>query len=52
MPVEDFHEAIGFARMINVMRAITALAAIKTPPIINRADAKRAPLRSAIRLRV
>ena len=52
MPIEDFHVAVGFTRMINVMRAITALAAIETPTIVNRADAKNAPLRSAICLRV
>ena len=52
MPIEDFHVAVGFARMVDVMRAITALAAIETPTVINRTDAKPAPLRSAIRFRV
>lgn len=46
--VENLHEGAGFAAMINVMRAITAAAAVKTPAIIDGADAQPAPTRPAI----
>lgn len=46
--VENLHEGAGFARMINVMRAITAAAAVKTPAIIDGADAQPPPPRPAI----
>ena len=51
--VEDFHVAVGFARVIHVMRAVAAATPVKTPLPINRADAQDAPPpRPAIRFRL
>ncbi len=38
--VEDFHESVWFARVIYVMRAVAAAAAIQAPAIINLTDAQ------------
>ncbi len=38
--------------MVNVMGPIPAFAAVETPTIVDGADAKPAPLRSAVGLRV
>ena len=40
MTVEDFHESVWFARVIYVMRAVAAAAAIQAPAIINLTDAQ------------
>ncbi len=50
--VENLHEGAWFAGMINIVRAITAAAAIKTPAIIDGADAQPAAPRPAISLGV
>jgi len=52
VPIEDLQVTVRLAGMVNVMRPIPAFATIETPTIVYGADAKPAPLRSAIRLRV
>ena len=52
VPVENFHEAVGRARMIDVVRAVAATAAVKAPLRIDGADAQHAPVRSTLRFRV
>lgn len=37
--VENFHVAVRFAGMVDVVRAVPTFAPIKTPAVINRADA-------------
>ena len=48
--VENLHEGAGFAAMIDVVRAISASAPIKTPAIVNCADPQFSPLSPAIGL--
>ena len=40
MIVENLHEGIGLAGVIDVMRTVAAAAAIKTPAVIQRADSQ------------
>lgn len=37
--VDDFHVAVGLARMIDVMRAVSPAAAVNAPMVIDSADA-------------
>ena len=48
VPVKDLHVGIRFAGMVNVMRAVTPTAAVKTPALINRANAKLATVGPSI----
>ncbi len=48
MAIKYFHVAVGFAGMVDVMRAVPALAAIEAPANINCTDAKPASPGAAI----
>lgn len=48
MAIENFHVSVWFAGMIDVMRAVPALAAIETPAIIDRADTQTSSPGTAI----
>jgi len=50
--VKDFHEGVWFARVIYVMRAVAATAAVETPVIINLTDAQFWSQRSTLCLGV
>ena len=52
MVVQDLHERVGTARVINVVRAVSAAAAIKTPAIIYLADPQHGAMRSPTRFSV
>lgn len=45
--VDDLHERVRHARVIDVMRAVTAAASIETPVAIDFTDAQHLPMRSA-----
>lgn len=49
MAVVNLHEAVGFARVIDVVRAVAPATPVQTPPVIYGADAKHAAIRPAIR---
>lgn len=38
MAIDDLHVTVGFAGMIDVVRAISALATVQAPTVIDRAD--------------
>ena len=40
VPVDDFHVAVGLARMVDVMRAVAATAAVNTPLRVDLTDAQ------------
>src|SRR4030095_3830778 len=46
--VENLHECVGLARMINVVRSISSPASVHAPTIIDGADSKGLPMRSSI----
>ena len=46
--VENFHERIRLARMIDVVRSISSPTSVNAPTIIDGADSKGLPMRSAI----
>ena len=46
--VENFHECVGLARMIDVVRSISSPASVHAPTIIDGADSKGLPMRSSI----
>ena len=46
--VENLHECVGLARMIDVVRSISPSASIHAPTIIDGADSKGFPMRSSI----
>jgi len=46
--VENLHECVGLARMINVVRSISSSASVHAPTIIDGADSKGLPMRSSI----
>ena len=48
MVIEYFHVAVRFAGMIDVMRAVPALAAIEAPALIDRADTQTSSPGTAI----
>ena len=50
MAVENLHEGIGFAGMIDVMRAVATPTTIQAPAIIDCTNAQFSPLGSAIGL--
>ena len=50
MAVENLHEGVGLAGMIDVMRAVATTTTIQAPAIIDCADAQFSPLGSAIGL--
>ena len=50
MAVENLHEGIGLAGMIDVMRAVATTAAIQAPAIVDCTDAQFSPRSSAIGL--
>ncbi|MDT5060004.1 MAG: hypothetical protein QOH63_463 [Acidobacteriota bacterium] len=50
--VVNLHEAVGFARVIDVVRAVAPATPVQTPPVIYGADAKHATIRPAIRFRI
>lgn len=52
MIVDDLHERIGDARVIDVMRAVPAAAAVETPAVVDFADAQHFSVCSASRLDV
>ncbi len=52
MVVENFHERVGFARMIDVVRTIAAPAAIQAPALVDRADAQLPPASPSFRLSI
>ena len=48
--VENLHVGVRFATMVDVMRTVSAIAAIQTPAIIDRADAELSSAGSPVRL--
>ena len=40
MAVQHFHERVGFAGMIDVVRAVATSATVKAPALVNGADAQ------------
>ena len=46
--VENLHECVGLARMINVVSSISSPASVDAPTIIDGADSKGLPMRSPI----
>ncbi len=51
--VDDFHVAIGLARVIDVMRAVSPAAAVNAPLVIDGANAQHAATaRPACRFRI
>jgi hypothetical protein len=50
--VENLHECVGLARMIDVVRSIPSSTSVQAPTIIDCADSKRLPMRSSIGFRV
>jgi hypothetical protein len=46
--VENFHEAVGLARVIDVVSAVAAATPVQTPLGIYRADAKQAAMSPAL----
>ncbi len=51
--VKDFHVAIGLARVIDVMRAVSPATAVNAPLMIDSADTQHAAMaRSACRFRI
>lgn len=40
MAVQHFHVGVGFAGMIDVVRAVAAAAAVKAPALVDGADAQ------------
>jgi len=49
MVVQDLHERVGTARVIDVMRAVAAAAAVETPAAIHFTNPEHAAMRSASR---
>ncbi len=52
MAIENLHICVGFTGVINVVRAVPALAAIKTPTVVNRTDAQLSTVGPAISFRI
>jgi len=52
MTVKNLHVGVRFARMIDVVCAVSTAAAVEAPTIINRTDAQSSPTRPAIRFGV
>src|SRR5690349_384987 len=50
--VQDLHERVGAARVIDVMRAVAAAAAVETPATIHFTNPEHAAMRSASRFGV
>jgi len=50
--IDYFHVAVGFARVVDVMRAVASAAAVQAPAIIDSADPKSSSPRSAVGFRV
>lgn len=50
--VDDLHEGVRNARVVDVMRAIPAAASVKTPPIIDFTNAQHLSMRSSTRFGV
>ena len=48
MTVQNLHERVRRARMIDVVRSIPPAAPVKTPPVIDSADPQAAPTRPAV----
>ena len=46
--VENLHERVGLARMIDVVRSIPSSTSVQAPTIIDGADSQRPPMRSSI----
>lgn len=49
MVVKNLHKCVGLAGVIDVVSAVSALAAIKTPPIVDRTDTQLASVSPAFR---
>ena len=47
--IENFHEGIGFAGMIDVVGAVAAAAAVQTPALVDCADSQAASVSSTVR---
>ena len=50
--MENLHIRVGLAGMINIVRAVSAPAAIETPTVVNRTDAQFSTVGSAISFRI
>lgn len=48
----DLHERVRHTRVVDVMRAITAAAAVKTPPTVDFTNAEHLSMRSSTRFGV
>ena len=52
MAVQHFHVRVGFARMIDVVRAVAAATTVKTPALVDGADAQATASAAPISFRV
>ena len=52
MIVDDLHERVGHARVVDVVSAIAAATAIETPAIIDLTDSEHFPMRPTPRFDV
>ena len=52
MVVKDLHERVRTARVIDVMRAVPAAAAVETPAVVHFTNPQHAPMRTPASFRV
>src|SRR5712691_1122056 len=50
--VDGFHVSVRFARVVDVMRAVPAAAAVQTPTAVNVTDAQLCSMRTALSLEI